>query len=378
MGNKQDDNLLYMFLQAARRAWWSRPGYEPIGQTLETIDALGIENRAGLKPVIAHKHRTPQGWHLVMNLPPGISSQDIIGKLPHFEEQVGGRIYPEAKGNKLHLDISTVQLPTNVPFEWMELPEKMWLPVPIGQGIAGPVIIDLADLPHMFVAGNTGGGKTTFLRVASMALLQQENVFVVVIDLKGLDFGYLQNHALLVDTESGASEVLYALNNEMDRRRRILRAAGATKLQEYRKGDLPWIVCIIDELAELRQKVDQENLSRLGRLARAVGISLMVATQRPSHTLFSKFTDLRMLFAGRLVFSMPSPDDSRLILDSESASKIPAAIKGRAVWRWTKEEEVQGYNLTIAEAKQMIAALPAKTWEGGNWYEQRAERLLPR
>lgn len=380
MSRQDDENLIAMLIQSIRYAWWHRPGYEAIGQVLETFDALGFETRSGLRPVMSHKHRTPNGWHLVFTLPPGISSQDVMAKLHHFEEQTGGTITATPKGNKLHLDISTAELPRTVAFEWNLDPyPDMYLPIPIGQSLSGLIVIDLSKLPHMFIAGNTGGGKTTFLRTATTALLHQSNVFVTVIDLKGLDFGYLRgsDRALLVDTEQDASAVLAALNRELDRRRRILQAAGATKLPEYQGDDLPWIVCVIDELAELREKKDQEALNRLGRLARAVGISLMVATQRPSHTLFAKFTDLRMLFAGRLVFSVPKPEDSRLILDSDAAAKIPANTPGRAVWRWDKEYIVQCPNLSVRAAKRLLAQIPS-TWEGAKWYEQRTARLLPR
>lgn len=377
MGKRDEDNLITMLMQTVRYAWWHRPGYEPIGQVLETFDALGFETRSGQRPVMSHKHRTPNGWHLVFTLPPGISSLDVIKKLDHFEEQTGGTISVEPRGNKLHLDISTAQLTRNVTFEWQpDLYPDMHLPIPLGLSLSGPLVTDLSKLPHMFIAGNTGGGKTTFLRTATTALLHQQNVFVTVIDLKGLDFGYLRDRALVVDTEADASSVLAALNRELDRRRRILQAAGATKLPEYQGDDLPWIVCVIDELAELTDKADQEALNRLGRLARAVGISLMVATQRPSHTLFNKFTDLRMLFAGRLVFSVPKPEDSRLILDTDTASKLPADVPGRAVWRWDNEYIVQCPNLSVRAAKRLLAQIPAH--EGVRWYEPSASRLLPR
>jgi S-DNA-T family DNA segregation ATPase FtsK/SpoIIIE len=372
---KQEENLVYLMIKAARRAWWSRPGYEAIGKVFDTFEALGFETRSGMKPVLAHKHRTAAGWHLVWQLPPGISSQDITAKLMHFEEQVGGSIILESKGPKLHMNVTTTELPRKVAFDCeVSQQNSLYLPVPIGVGVTGPVVIDLASLPHMLIGGNTGGGKTTFLRVATVSLMQRGDVFPVVIDLKGLDFAYLRDRALLIDTEQGASSVLAALNREMDRRRKILQAAGATKLPEYHGNDLPWIVCIVDELAELTNKEDQAALNRLGRLARAVGISLMVATQRPSHTLFNRFSDLRMLFAGRLMFTVPKPEDSRLLLDSESACRLPADIPGRAIWRWSREQEVQCYNLSMSAARRMLSSTPVR--EGGQWYEQRPQRLL--
>lgn len=378
MPRDDDDNLLTLLFSLARRAWWHRPGYEAIGQVLDTFESLGFATRHGQKPVLAHKHRTPAGWHLVFALPPGISSQDVSAKLSHFQEQAGAAIELKTNGRLLHMDIRTTPMPERAPYSWdpAEYP-KLTLPLPIGHTPAGPVVIDLPSLPHLFVAGNVGGGKTTFLRAAVVSLLATGNVLPVIIDLKGLDFHHLHTsgHALVVDTDDGAMAALSSLNREMDRRRDILKRAGATKLQEYRGHDLPWIVALIDELAELQQREAQEALNRLARLSRATGICLIVATQRPSHTLFSRFTDTRMLFSGRLCFHVPKPEDSRLILDSDAAARLPPSIPGRAIWRWDREVEVQCLHLSPVEAQKILAGIPAP---GVIAVESRATRLPPR
>lgn len=372
---KDEDNALAIVIQSVSRAWWHRKGYEPIGQVLETFTALGYETKTGQKPVLSHHHRIPTGWHLSFTLPPGISSADVVAKIDHFREQTDSYITMKAKGAQLHMEVHSTPMPQRVPFSWDPEPyEGYALPLPIGNTAAGSVVVDLAKLPHLFTAGTTGGGKTTFLRSAAIALLHRP-ILLVVIDLKGLDFAFLSSHALVVDTAEGASLALRALNKEMDRRRDILKKAGATKLQEYAGNDLPWIVCIVDELGELTETEDQDALNRLARLARATGISLIAATQRPSHTLFKHFTDTRMLFSGRLCFAVPKPEDSRLILDSESACHLPADIPGRAVWRWSEEVELQCPDLSIKEAKKILTQLtPMEV----NIIERCATRLLPR
>lgn len=372
---KDDDNSLALLLKYATRQWWSRKGYEPIGKVLETFDALHMETRSGMKPVMSHKHRIPTGWHLVFTLPPGISSNDVASKIDYFREQTGGTITLKPHGALLHMEVHTNPIVENIAFEWdpTQYP-KYSLPIPIGYTAAGLVAIDLAKLPHLFVAGTTGNGKTNYLRALAVSLLLNSNVQVVVIDLKRLDYGFLKNHALLAKTKTLASQTLEALNSEMDRRIDILEEAGVTKLQEYTGTDIPWLVAIIDELGEITDPKDTEMLNRLVRLSRASGISIVAATQRPSHTLYKGFTDTRSQFSGALCFWTKKAEDSRMILDSDNAHRI-ANLPGRAIWQWGDEIELQTMNLPINDAKEIVAQLQPRGVVIG---EQGRDRLLPR
>ena len=357
MATKQDENALATAIAASRRTLLHWRGRATVAQALDTMDALGYETRHGQRPLLSHYHRTSSGWHLAWALPAGISSQDIVAKLSHFEEQCEASIACETRGRILHMEIRTQPLPERIPYEWC-VPSDMALPVPIGHTPAGLLPVDLARLPHMFVAGNTGGGKTTYLRGLAVAGILA-GARVVIVDLKGLDFAHLakSGHAVVADTEASALAALAALNRELDRRKGILKAAGATRLQDH--GGLPWIIAIIDELAELQDRQAQDQLNRLARLARAAGISLVCATQRPSHTLFQRFTDTRMLFSGRLMFACPKPEDSRLILDSDRAARLPP-VPGRAIWKWDLEVEVQCMDIGPREAQRLLAGIPVK------------------
>lgn len=354
----EDTNALGQLLALAKRAYWHRGDRAPIGHLLDTFEALGMVTRAGLRPVLAHRHKTPTGWHLVWNLPPGIASADVLAKLPHLEEQSECRIACRASGRLLHMELTTAPMPERVDYEWRAVPD-MALGVPIGHTVTGLLAVDLPDLPHMLVAGQTGSGKTTYLRGLAVAAVQA-GAIVCVVDLKGLDFAHMAKtgHAVVADTESSATALLSALNRELDRRKRLLQAAGATKLQEY--PDLPWVVAIVDELAELQDKADQEALNRLARLSRAVGICLVCATQRPSYSLFQRFTDTRMLFSGRLCFHMPDPTDSRLILDTGAAAGLPPSLPGRAIWRHGRETEVQVMDLGAKQAQRLLTPITVR------------------
>jgi S-DNA-T family DNA segregation ATPase FtsK/SpoIIIE len=372
---KKDDNALALLIKSASRTYWGQERFKPIGKIIETFDALHFETKAGMKPVMSHKHRIPTGWHLVFTLPPGVSSQDVISKVDHFREQTGASITFKAMGANLHMDIHSKPIPEHLRYAWdpSHYP-NMAIPIPIGYTAAGLVVIDLAKLPHLFAAGTTGNGKTNFLRALAVSLLLNGNVQVVVIDLKRLDYGFLKNHALLVKTKAMASQALIALNDEMDRRIDILEDAGVTKLQEYEGGDIPWLVAIIDELGEITDKDDQERLNRLVRLSRASGISIVAATQRPSHTLYKGFTDTRSQFSGAICFWTKKKEDSRMILDSDDAHHI-AALPGRAIWQWGDEVEVQTMELPTKDARQILAQLPTREVVIG---EQSSDRLLPR
>ena len=354
-----DDNALADLIAMTRRSLLHLRGKGVVAQCLDVMDALDLHTKSGQKPVLAHYHRTPSGWRLEWSLPAGIASRDILAKLDHFCEQTGCHIDAAVSGRILHMDVRTAAMPERVAFDWSG--GEGSLPIPIGVTPAGLVSVDLSRLPHLFVAGNTGGGKTTFLRGLATAAIQ-DNALVTVIDLKGLDFAHLASsgHALVVDTEQDSMAVLAALNREMDRRKGILKQAGVTRLQDYR--GLPWIVAIVDELAELQDKAAQDALNRLARLSRAVGICLVAATQRPSHTLFQRFTDTRMLFAGRLCFHMPKPEDSRLILDSDAAAKLPP-IPGRAVWKWDREVEVQCMDCQPKDSRRLLQGVEVRSIE---------------
>ncbi len=332
---------------------------EPVKMVMETLDALNFETRAGLRPVLVHKKKTALGWHLVLNLPAGIAAQDVIAKQNHFEEQAGAKITITNHGSTLHMSLVTAVVPKKAPYNWNHVDyPNMDLPIPIGYTPLGLKVVDLAEVLSILIGGLPGKGKTNFLRALAVSLIPQ-NTCVTIIDPKSLDYNFLANHALVATDPGEASQVIVGLNKEMDRRRVLLKAAGATKLQEF-NGDLPWVVAIVDEMSEIDDKDDQKLINRLMRMGRAAGICVVAATQRPSHTTWDKFTDTRALFAGRLSFAFVKPEDSRMVLDSDAGSHIPMDQIGRAVWSWDEEVELQTMYLPPEEATRIIKQTRAR------------------
>lgn len=226
------------------------------------------------------------------------------------------------------------------------------LPIAIGKTISNEVlVIDLAKMPHLLVAGATGQGKSVGLNVILASLLYKRHpsqLKFVLVDPKKVEmslFSKIERHylaklpnseeAIITDTK----KVVHTLNSlciEMENRYEIMKDAGARNIKEYntkfvaRKLNpkdghrfLPYIVLVIDELADLMMTAGKEvetPIARLAQLARAIGIHLVVATQRPSVNVITGV--IKANFPARLSFKVTSKVDSRTILDTGGADQL--------------------------------------------------------
>lgn len=226
------------------------------------------------------------------------------------------------------------------------------LPVALGKTISNEVFVaDLAKMPHLLMAGATGQGKSVGLNMILASLIYKKHpsqLKFVLIDPKKVEltlFNKIERHflaklpgaeeAIITDTK----KVIYTLNSlciEMDNRYDLLKDAGARNLKEYNakfiarklnpdKGHrfMPYIVLVIDELADLMMTAGKEieaPIARLAQLARAIGIHLVVATQRPSVNVITGI--IKANFPARLSFKVTSKIDSRTILDAGGADQL--------------------------------------------------------
>lgn len=369
---RQEENMLLETINTIKHLWRHRRGNEVVAAILDTFDNLGFITKDQRKPVLVSKHKTPYGWHMIFKLPPGISYKSVMEKRHYFQDATNSWINFEWDG-RVRMDVQNGKLPEHAPYEWDGRGyAKMCLPVPVGVTQKGVEVFDLADSPHLLVAGVPGFGKSNFLHVLIHSVLPMAKV--AVIDLKRLEFAYLREHCLVTRTEKEAIGLLRKLNREMERRIDILEAAGVVKVQDYNGGDMPFIVVVIDEVAEIHEAEIIFLVDRLVRLARAVGISVVAATQRPSTNVING--DLRAMFQARLCFQVADELNSRMVLGESCslAAHLPG-IKGRGIFKFgLTEKEVQSFYLPIARAKKMLQ-------EPGGWdigSEQSAARLLPR
>jgi len=229
---------------------------------------------------------------------------------------------------------------------------EMELPMALGKTISNETfVVDLAKMPHLLMAGATGQGKSVGLNAILTSLLYKKHpaeVKFVLVDPKKVEltlFNKIERHYLakLPDTEEAiitdTTKVIYTLNSlciEMDARYDLLKDAMVRNIKEYntkfkaRKLNpndghryLPYIVLVIDEFADLIMTAGKEvetPIARLAQLARAIGIHLIIATQRPSVNVITGI--IKANFPARIAFRVTSKIDSRTILDGSGADQL--------------------------------------------------------
>jgi len=260
---------------------------------------------------------------------------------------------------------------------------KSKLAVALGKGAGGEAIVaDLAKMPHLLIAGATGSGKTVCLDSCICCLLlhnSPDDVRFIMIDPKRVElvvFNGMPNLVapVIVDTEVALTALRW-LNQEMDKRYRQFAQAGVRNIEGYNEaclkpaaggaktapdrfgeGPLPYLVLVIDELADLMMAAFDEverGLCRLAQLARATGIHLIVATQRPSVDVITGL--IKANFPTRVSFAVTSQVDSRTILDMVGAEKLLG--RGDMLYMPTeagKPRRLQGTFVSDAEMEKLV------------------------
>jgi S-DNA-T family DNA segregation ATPase FtsK/SpoIIIE len=223
------------------------------------------------------------------------------------------------------------------------------VPLALGHEIAGaPIVTDLARMPHLLIAGATGSGKSVCINAIVTSLLYRygpDAVRFIMIDPKMLELVVYNGiphllHPVVVEHKESAKALKWTVS-EMERRYRLLAANGIRSLADFnarvkdgqeivQPGEpesepraLPYIVVLIDELADLMLTVQQEieePLARLAQMARAVGIHLVLATQRPSVNVITGV--IKANFPSRISFQVSSKIDSRTVLDMNGAEQL--------------------------------------------------------
>lgn len=223
------------------------------------------------------------------------------------------------------------------------------LTIALGKDISGnPLVADLAGMPHLLIAGTTGSGKTVCVNILIMSLLYQaspEEVKLILVDPKMVEMTMYNGLPHLIcpvinDVKKAAGALEWAVS-EMEDRYKLLAKVGARNivgynqkikdgLKEITDGDkkipleaMPYIVIVIDELADmmlLSPKEVEASITRLAQLSRAIGIHLVLATQRPSVDVITGL--IKANFPSRISFRVASKIDSRTVLDANGADKL--------------------------------------------------------
>jgi S-DNA-T family DNA segregation ATPase FtsK/SpoIIIE len=243
------------------------------------------------------------------------------------------------------------------------------LTVALGKDVAGGAIVtDLAKLPHLLIAGQTGSGKSVCIGAILTSLLLQstpDDVRILIGDLKRVDFpGFNGVPHLVVPVMHDSPQILNALywtTSEMDRRYRLFARANARNIASYNEKHqgqdrVPYVVFIIDELADLMLQAPiqvEKQITRIAQLARATGIHLVLGTQRPSVDVITGL--IKANVPARIAFATASSVDSRTIIDMTGAEKL----LGRGDMLWlapdaAKPVRAQGAFVSDAEIEQVI------------------------
>jgi DNA segregation ATPase FtsK/SpoIIIE, S-DNA-T family len=253
--------------------------------------------------------------------------------------------------------------------EFLNSAQTSKLTLPLGRDVSGkPIVAELADMPHLLIAGATNSGKSVCINTFLCSLLYQNSpsdLKMILVDPKQVelkDYDHLP-HLLtpVITNPDKASNALKWAVAEMNRRYKILSEAGARNIQEYNSNKkaeekkMPKILILIDELADLMMANGKEieaSICRIAQMARAVGMHLIIATQRPSVDVITGL--IKANIPSRISFSVSSAIDSRTILDSQGAEDLLG--KGDMLFLqkdYSKPRRVQGIYVAPTEIKKL-------------------------
>ncbi len=248
----------------------------------------------------------------------------------------------------------------------------------IGKDVSGaPVLADLATMPHLLIGGTTGSGKSVAINAMLMSILMRTTpaeVRLILIDPKRVELSAYNNvpHLyvpVVTEPKEAASALAWSVS-EMERRLKVLQGAGAKHIGQYNgmvqngKGpegavELPYLVIVIDELADLMMvaaKEVEDSVVRIAQLARAAGIHLIVATQRPEANVVTGI--IKANITNRIAFNVASSIDSRVILDQPGAEKLVGL--GDMLFStpaWSKPKRIQGCFVAEEELETVVTHL---------------------
>jgi DNA segregation ATPase FtsK/SpoIIIE, S-DNA-T family len=243
------------------------------------------------------------------------------------------------------------------------------LPVGLGKDISGrAVFFDLSEMPHLLVAGTTGSGKSVMLNGLLTSLLlttDPRQVKMVLIDPKRVElsqFGRVPHliTPVVTDVKKAANALAWAVA-EMERRYEVLEKIGVRSVEGYNdraETQMPYVVVVIDELADLMMQAGakvEDAIIRLAQKARAVGIHIVVATQRPSVDVITGM--IKANVPSRIAFAVSSQVDSRVILDSPGAEALLGM--GDMLYKpvsAARPSRVQGAFISEVEVERVVSA----------------------
>ena len=304
-------------------------------------DLEDVLENYGIKGDIIDETRGPLLKIIEFEPAAGTKLKNITTSLEDIRREMGVsslRVEPSENSNSLLFEIPAANFET-VDFkeilsseEFAKAAQKYKLPICMGADIKGnPVFADLTKMPHLLIGGTTGSGKSVGLNTFILSLIAAKRpgeVKFVMIDPKKIEFSVYNNQKYMycpVITESKqAVAILSHLAKEMDKRYEQFAENMVKNINEYNEKveQMPYIVCVIDEFSDLMavDKSVEKDVMRLAQKARAAGIHLLLATQRPSVDVVTGV--LKANFPTRLAYKVASRIDSQTIIDMPGAENL--------------------------------------------------------
>ena len=274
------------------------------------------------------------------------------------------------------------------------LGHKSKLTLALGKDINGRIVVaDLAGMPHLLIAGSTGAGKSVAINAFIMSILYKatpDQVRLILVDPKRLELGNYEGvphlYTPIITEPKLAANALRNAVREMERRLKLLAAKGVRNIDQYNRlfdnggtpslfeeasddKPIPYIVIIIDELADLMMLDSsnvEESITRLAQMARAVGIHLVLATQRPSVDVITGL--IKANFPARISFRVATKVDSRTILDSNGAEALLG--KGDMLYLPSGSARVHRLHAPLVTEKEIAAVVEFWKSQGSAEYQQ--------
>jgi DNA segregation ATPase FtsK/SpoIIIE, S-DNA-T family len=270
---------------------------------------------------------------------------------------------------------------------------KSKLTLALGKDINGRIVVaDLAGMPHLLIAGSTGAGKSVAINAFIMSILYKatpEQVRLILVDPKRLELGNYEGvphlYTPIITEPKLAANALRNAVREMERRLKLLAAKGVRNIDQYNRlfdsatpslfeedsddKPIPYIVIIIDELADLMMLDSsnvEESITRLAQMARAVGIHLVLATQRPSVDVITGL--IKANFPARISFRVATKVDSRTILDANGAEALLG--KGDMLYLPSGSARVHRLHAPLVTEKEIAAVVEFWKQQGSAEYQQ--------
>lgn len=367
-----------------KRQSGKEPAIEQNAKIIEqTLASFGVQAK------VEEFYIGPSVVQYALNIPLGIKVEKVSGLSANLALALG----VDSKAVRIDTIPETTYLGIEIPrtnremVRFKELIESKemksndsYLPIPIGKDIDGSIIVaDIQKMPHLLIAGATGSGKSVLTNSFISSLLMQKSpdeLRLILVDPKQVEFSdYNGIPHLLTPVITNMTEVgdwlKYAVH-VMENRYSILAKEQVRNIQGYneKKGfsAMPYIVIVIDEMADMMMtgnKVDTETqIVRLAQKARAVGMHLILATQRPSVNVITGI--IKANIPGRIGMSVTSSTDSRVILDRIGAESLMG--RGDLLYKApdkTKSRRLQGGNVEQSEVSDVVEAIKSQAPEVG-------------